>query len=86
MQNKLTGLRNAGHCLGIVGGGTFLKIRQQLDDSFELFDHVFSECGCLYHFKNVLQYVKNIKEHLSTKLSNKHCCIFQTFLIYFVVI
>jgi len=63
IQNKLTALRNAGHCLGIVGGGTFLKIRQQLGDSFELFDHIFSECGCLYHFKSVLQYVKNIKEH-----------------------
>jgi phosphomannomutase len=63
MHNKLATLRNAGHCLGIVGGGTFTKIREQIGDSFELFHHIFSECGCLYHYKGELQYVKNIKKH-----------------------
>jgi phosphomannomutase len=63
MQNKLAGLRNAGHCLGIVGGGTFTKIREQLGESFKLFDHVFSECGCLYHYNGALQYAKNIKKN-----------------------
>lgn len=63
MQKKLAQLHNDGHCLGIVGGGTFTKIREQLAECYELFDHVFSECGCLYHYKGVLQYSKNIKEH-----------------------
>jgi len=65
MQNKLAELHNAGHCLGIVGGGTFTKICEQLGESFEKFDHIFSECGCLYHYKSVLKYAKNIKQHSS---------------------
>ena len=80
MQEKLAQLHNDGYCLGIVGGGTFTKIREQLGESFELFDHVFSECGCLYHYKGVLQYQNNIKQHSSIDNIDK---IIKQALLYF---
>ena len=80
MQKKLTQLHNAGHCLGIVGGGTFTKISEQLGETFELFDHIFSECGCLYHYKGVLQYQNNIKQHSCSKDIDK---IIKQALLYF---
>lgn len=51
--------------IGIVGGGKLDKILWQTEDV--LFDHYFSECGCVYNkqINNKLQliYGKNIREH-----------------------
>jgi phosphomannomutase len=54
--------------LGIVGGGKYEKIIDQLNDS-KLFIHIFSECGCVYHKLNEnngtydLIYKENIRLH-----------------------
>jgi phosphomannomutase len=56
--------------LGIVGGGKYEKIMEQIHHS-KLFTHIFSECGCVYHKgvyesgqkDDTLQYKKNIREH-----------------------
>jgi phosphomannomutase len=52
--------------LGIVGGGKFEKIIDQLRFSTDI-RHIFSECGCVYHKRNVINYdcfyKKNLREH-----------------------
>jgi len=54
--------------LGIVGGGKYEKIVDQIHNS-KLFIHIFSECGCVYHKLNEtnavydLIYKKNIRLH-----------------------
>jgi phosphomannomutase len=52
--------------IGIVGGGKFEKIIDQLQFS-HIFKHIFSECGCVYHKRNVINYDcfyrKNLREH-----------------------
>lgn len=48
--------------MGVVGGGTFEKISQQVDGL--VLDHCFSECGCVYHRRGILRYVKNIRDHI----------------------
>jgi HAD superfamily hydrolase (TIGR01484 family) len=47
--------------IGIVGGGTYQKIIDQLD-GFQV-KHLFSECGCVYHLDNNLLYKKDIRQH-----------------------
>jgi phosphomannomutase len=49
--------------LGIVGGGKYEKIKEQLDKSVNLFTHIFAECGCVYYKKFDLIYVKNLRNH-----------------------
>ena len=56
--------------LGIVGGGKYEKIVDQIHDS-KLFTHIFAECGCVYYKLNQnqptpsydLMYEKNIRLH-----------------------
>jgi HAD superfamily hydrolase (TIGR01484 family) len=51
--------------LGIVGGGTFSKICEQLDDL--VVDYIFSECGSTYHYWEDNEYrlesMKILREH-----------------------
>ncbi len=52
--------------LGIVGGGKYSKILEQINNS-TIFTHIFAECGCVY-YKLVdnnycLVYEKNIRLH-----------------------
>jgi phosphomannomutase len=48
--------------IGIVGGGKFVTILLQLHDL--KVHHYFSECGCVYHDKNLeTQYSKNLRKH-----------------------
>jgi len=48
--------------IGIVGGGTFEKIKEQT--AGVKFDYYFSECGSVYHDSNLnLVYKKNIRNH-----------------------
>lgn len=47
--------------LGIVGGGTFLKIQEQTRGI--VFHHIFSECGTVYHKKTIKIYEKNLRHH-----------------------
>jgi len=54
--------------LGIVGGGKYEKIMEQIHNS-KLFIHIFAECGCVYYKLNEqnaaydLIYEKNIRLH-----------------------
>ena len=52
--------------LGIVGGGKYSKIIEQINNS-NIFKHIFSECGCVYYKNNNnnynLIYEKNIRLH-----------------------
>ena len=54
--------------LGIVGGGKYEKIIEQIHNS-KLFTHIFTECGCVYYKLNQynklyeLIYEKNIRLH-----------------------
>lgn len=69
MLFELQNLHNSGYHLGIVGGGKLEKILYQIKNT-NLFTHLFTECGCVYHLntqsdilnlKNI--YTKNIRNH-----------------------
>lgn len=49
MANVLESLRAKGNILGIVGGGSFTKIMEQLNGYHYLFQYIFSECGSVIH-------------------------------------
>ena len=78
-------LKKDGNEIGIVGGGRLEKILEQMDNKI-IFDHYFTECGCVYN-KNTLQntikleeiYKKNIRDHVLYKEINiliKNCLKF----------
>ena len=52
--------------LGIVGGGKYDKITEQISNS-TLFTHIFAECGCVYYQLDdntyKLNYEKNLRLH-----------------------
>jgi phosphomannomutase len=58
------------YILGVVGGGKYEKIKSQLDDKFEKFDHIFAECGCVYYKNNHHIYTKNLRQHEMYKYIN----------------
>jgi phosphomannomutase len=74
MSITLNNLKKNGYEIGIVGGGKFDKILLQMDNKV-IFQHYFSECGCVYHKidennnNNINKtdliniYSKNIREH-----------------------
>jgi len=63
MTNLLVRLRGPDAHVGIVGGGSYDKIIHQIGE-LEV-DHIFSECGTVYHHNNhQLIYEKNIRHHL----------------------
>jgi phosphomannomutase len=51
------------YALGVVGGGKYEKIKYQLDDKFEKFEHIFAECGCVYYRNGDHVYTKNLRNH-----------------------
>ncbi len=64
--------------LGIVGGGKFEKIIDQIysKNCEKIFKHIFSECGCVYHKLNELNeydkiYVKELRKHPKYENINK---------------
>ncbi len=62
--------------LGIVGGGKYEKIIDQLSNT-KIFTHIFAECGCVYYKLNSnlsnyqLVYKKNIRTHPVYKQINQ---------------
>jgi len=65
IKSSLTSLREKGYEIGIVGGGRYEKIVEQLD-GLEL-DHIFAESGCVYYKYSGVQelvYKKNIRNHV----------------------
>ena len=51
MVKCLKDLKSEGYFLGIVGGSNINKIKSQIGDNIELFDHVFAENGTVIHHK-----------------------------------
>lgn len=49
--------------LGIVGGGTYEKIKQQLNSSFHLFTYIFAESGSCFYKNNTLINQNKIRNH-----------------------
>ena len=78
-------LKKYGCEIGIVGGGKLEKVLEQLDNKV-IFDHYFTECGCVYNKnskKNTIKleeiYKKNIRDHPLYKEINiliKYCLKF----------
>jgi phosphomannomutase len=62
MRNSILKLAPYGD-LGLVGGGTYDKIKYQLGDVFEFFKYVFTECGSCYYTDNTLIHKNNIRLH-----------------------
>jgi phosphomannomutase len=58
------------YILGVVGGGKYEKIKYQLDDKFEKFEHIFAECGCVYYRNGDHVYTKNLRTHETYKYIN----------------
>jgi len=66
MMKRLQELRDGGHELGIVGGGTHVKIMDQIHgnrNGNKLFRHVFSECGCVYYRDDQLHHCKDMRNN-----------------------
>ena len=61
MKNLLENLKQNGSEIGIVGGGKYEKIKEQLDGL--KVTHLFSESGCVYHKNDIEVHKKNIREH-----------------------
>lgn len=62
MKDILRQLQTEDVHLGIVGGGIYSTILHQVGNV--RLEHVFSECGSVYHFQNQLQYKKNLRKHV----------------------
>lgn len=58
--------------LGIVGGGTFKKVSEQLGDSINMFDYIFCESGAIVYIDGKLSQSvsKNIIENCDRELLN----------------
>ena len=69
MVDVLNSLKKKGYEMGIVGGGKLDKILQQFENKV-IFNHYFTECGCIYN-KNLsdneldlhLIYKKDVRTH-----------------------
>ena len=58
--------------IGIVGGGTLEKILKQINYNKVIFDHYFTECGCVYDDNKLNNiYTKNIRKHILYEDINK---------------
>jgi len=68
MSTTLNRMRAKGYDLGIAGGGSLSKILVQMQDAV-IFDHYFSECGCVYNkydetsYDLIEVYCKNLRDH-----------------------
>ncbi len=62
MKDILEKLKTANNTeIGIVGGGKYEKIKEQLDGLSV--HHLFSESGCVYHNNDVEIHRKNLRQH-----------------------
>lgn len=62
MLDVLRRLKQTGCELGIVGGGTYEKLRNQIGD-VRLFKYVFAECGSVVYVDNRLVHTNDIRQH-----------------------
>lgn len=69
MLSQLQKMNEKGFHLGIVGGGQLEKILKQIKHT-HYFNHLFTECGCVYH-KNIGNDILNL-ENIYTKNIRNH--------------
>jgi HAD superfamily hydrolase (TIGR01484 family) len=69
MINLLKQLSEFGD-LGIVGGGTYDKIKKQLGNGFSLFKYIFAESGSAVYINDNLIHQNKIREHQCYKTVN----------------
>ena len=62
MKNILEKLKSPNTEIGIVGGGKYEKIKDQLDGV--KVHHLFSESGCVYHKNNLEIHRKDLRKHV----------------------
>ncbi len=62
MKNILEKLKSPNTEIGIVGGGKYEKIIDQLDGV--KVHHLFSESGCVYHKNNIEIHRKDLRKHV----------------------
>ena len=67
MKIILNKIKSSGFEIGIVGGGKYDKIKEQIDDI--KFDYLFTENGCVYHKNDVLIHKKNINFNCPVDIS-----------------
>lgn len=70
MVNAINILYSLDYQLGIVGGGTYDKIKWQLGESFVYFTYIFAECGALVYVNGVLTKEKNMLEYCDRSILN----------------
>ncbi|AGF85146.1 hypothetical protein QJ854_gp636 [Moumouvirus goulette] len=71
MINVLKLLHHKNYTLGLVGGGTYEKIKYQMDSAINLFKYIFSECGAIIHINNKLIFEKSMTDSCDRLLLNK---------------
>lgn len=69
MITKLSAIH--GVKLGIVGGGTYKKIKWQMGNSLKYFKYIFAECGAIVYIDNILCSDKNMVDYCDRPLLNK---------------
>lgn len=65
---KLSELNNT-H-LGLVGGGTYDKIKWQMGETIKFFKYIFSECGAIIHVDGKLVSEKNMLDYCDREVLN----------------
>ncbi|AGC02112.1 phosphomannomutase [Acanthamoeba polyphaga moumouvirus] len=63
-------LHHKNFTLGLVGGGTYEKIKYQMDSAINLFKYIFSECGAVIHINNKLIFEKKMTDCCDRLLLN----------------
>lgn len=61
IYNLLKKIDTSLYDLGIVGGGVYPKIKEQIKDIS--FTYIFSECGSVYHYKDEKKYENSLIHH-----------------------
>ena len=70
MISMLETLKNRGYKNIIVSGGTYQKIKWQLQDRYDLFDMIFAECGAVLYQNDKLIYQKQVTDLIDKTVLN----------------
>ena len=63
IKHKIVEYKNKGYDLGIVGGGRYEKIVDQLDGYSEYMTYIFAECGSVFYYKNKCVHQNDLLHH-----------------------
>ena len=74
ISNKLRELKEKGYLLGIVGGGNYKKITEQIEDNVDLFTYIFAENGITAYKENRLFHSNSLKIEWTESFINQIIC------------